>query len=331
VSELTTFDSASPWDEQRLTRIKNKCNGIAVSVYIRGTPGSFRHASKEDVALVRAHGLGLIPNAEWAADTFKFSNIVQMRQNATEALNAALALGFPDDGTVALPLSWDYQIPRTDFARQLDHLSLCQDVFGGKFVATAYGQSNFLTYLGNHGFGDRGHWLMGSTWINQDMDQSDPTKKKAYNIGSPFVAQVQSHHLNGFWWPSPVAASDVNAVTQPNKLAAWWPDGSEFNMALSADDKKFIKDNTVSQSEVEGLLVSALIALASGQESGPFTAKGHPTLMKQLKKFAASQSTAALTAAVKAALPTDVAGLTPSQLDTHVENAVKQALREGTQ
>lgn len=219
-----SFDSASPWDETRLRRIV-KLGGIAVSVYIRGTPGGFRHASPADVKLARSLGLGVLPNWESTADYFRTASRADAKAAGVEALAACRALGIPDDGTVSVPFSFDYEMPADGFKRGGELLAAAQDGLGDAYRATAYGQSGFIKYLSGHGFGDRGHWLMASTW------------GLPYDIAQPGVAMVQSHHADGSWFTSPVAATDVDTVTRPGLLGAWWPDGSTHgdDMPTAAD------------------------------------------------------------------------------------------------
>jgi hypothetical protein len=298
VAELTMFDSASPWDEVRLSNIKNKHNGIAVTVYVRGTPGGFRHASAADVQLA-----------------------------------------FPDDGSVSLHMAWDYQIPLFDLKRQYDHFRVMQDVFGDTFRGNVYGQDSFIQLLGDNGWGDdRGHWLLASTWGLPN-----------YNIGSPYVAACQAHHANGDWWPAPVAATDISTVTQPDKLGAWWPEGSEYgDMSLSPDDKQWMKDfarsiqqddrawmkdqiETQTRQEVRDAFKAAL----TGQDSGAYTHDAFPLWVREpglrdLVAQAARQSdpdavAAKVVAAVKA-LPGGGSNVDQATMEAAVRNVLKQGV-----
>jgi hypothetical protein len=136
-----------------------------------------------------------------------------------DALDHARACGFPDDGTISIPFSFDYQVPPAQFPDARDKLAACQDGLGDAYIATSYAQSGLIRYLGRHGFGHTGHWLMASTWGLAD-----------YAVASPFVCMVQSHRADGTWLPSPIPGTDANTVTRPDKLAAWWPEGSEYGM-----------------------------------------------------------------------------------------------------
>jgi hypothetical protein len=339
VAELTMFDSASPWDEVRLSNIKNKHNGIAVTVYVRGTPGGFRHASAADVQLALKHGLGVVPGAEWYSDAFNDADLPQMRAYAVEAKESTLALGFPDDGSVSLHMAWDYQIPLFDLKRQYDHFRVMQDVFGDTFRGNVYGQDSFIQLLGDNGWGDdRGHWLLASTWGLPN-----------YNIGSPYVAACQAHHANGDWWPAPVAATDISTVTQPDKLGAWWPEGSEYgDMSLSPDDKQWMKDfarsiqqddrawmkdqiETQTRQEVRDAFKAAL----TGQDSGAYTHDAFPLWVREpglrdLVAQAARQSdpdavAAKVVAAVKA-LPGGGSNVDQATMEAAVRNVLKQGV-----
>ncbi|HZC73700.1 MAG TPA: hypothetical protein VE442_23615 [Jatrophihabitans sp.] len=221
------FDSASPWDAQRLERIKTLAGDSVVTFYIRGTPGGFRHASADDVTLARNNGIGGVPNWESTADFFRTATIDDCKAAGKEALAAARACGFPDDGTIQLPFSFDYEIAGDRLAHAENQVAACQEGLTDAYRATVYGQSSLIRFLGNHGWGDRAHWLMASTF---QASSSITQPSDIYDIGSPFVAMVQSHHADGNWFPSPVRAADVNTVTQPDKLGAWWPEGSEFAM-----------------------------------------------------------------------------------------------------
>ena len=86
------FDSASPWDERRLDRIKTLTEDPVVTFYLRGTPGGFRHASPEDVALARAKGIAGVPNWESTQDFFRTATIADCKAAGAEALAAASSI-----------------------------------------------------------------------------------------------------------------------------------------------------------------------------------------------------------------------------------------------
>lgn len=218
------FDSATPWDEQRLTRIKKLSPNGAVSIYIRGNPGGQRHANADDVKLIRQIGLGIYPNWESLADWFRTHwgrDAVAAGQEAAQALHD---LGLPTDGSLDVPFSFDYQMDPSTFEREAQDLVSAQQGLGEVATAVAYGQSAFITYLHDHGYAPgHVHWLMMSTF---DL---------SYNVRQPGVGVVQAHDENGNWIqdPTPVASTDINTITQPDLLGAWWPDDSPYggNMA----------------------------------------------------------------------------------------------------
>jgi hypothetical protein len=233
VRRWLAFDSASPWDAERLHRIKSLSDAPVVTFYIRGTPGGFRHATADDVQRARSQGIGCVPNWESTSDFFRTATITDCKAAGAEALAAARACGFPDDGSIQLPFSFDYEVASGQLEPAENQLAACQEGLTSAFRATVYGPSNLIRYLGHHGWGDRGHWLMASTFQSSSVI-AQPSD--VYDIGSPFVAMVQSHHANGDWFTSPVRDADVNTITQPDKLGAWWPEGSEFAGMPSLDE-----------------------------------------------------------------------------------------------
>jgi hypothetical protein len=94
------FDGATPWTRSRLRSVKRH-GGVAVSVYIVGTPGGMRCAVKADVDLARSMGLGVLPNWERAADFFSpLLDRARLARPGVEALVGVPGLtASPDDGT----------------------------------------------------------------------------------------------------------------------------------------------------------------------------------------------------------------------------------------
>ena len=224
MSSALAFDSASPWegptagsDDPRLRRMR-RAGGVVASVYIRGNPGGYRHANAADVQRLRAAGFGVLPNWESTADYFRTATLAQARAAGVEAAAALRDLGFPLDGTIDVPFSFDYQMSPASYPAEAAKLAAAQEGLGTVARATAYAQSGFIDYLGANGYGDRVHWLMASTW------------GLPYAPTSPHVGLVQSHDAAGNWLDSPVPATDVNTVTQPGRVGAWWPDGSTYTV-----------------------------------------------------------------------------------------------------
>jgi hypothetical protein len=96
----------------------------------------------------------------------------------------------------------------------------------------------------------------------------------------------------------------------------------EDDMGLSADDKTWIQQNTVSPAELEAMLASYGLAALTGTDSGPFTGKAHPQFIK-----AARANLPKTAAALLAVLPPAAkGGLTQAD----VEAALDKVLTEGT-
>lgn len=221
MSELLAFDAADP----TISPAQMVAHGAIVApVYIVGNPGGFQPSDARRVDELRAAGLAPWPNWERAADFFAHCSLTQAKAAGFEARIAAQGCGFPDDGSISLAFSFDYCAPVATFGAALDRLNACQDGLGDAYRATSYAQSGLIRYFGNHGFDRVGHWLMASTWGLSD-----------YDIGSLHVAAVQSHHADGSWFDSPIPGTDVNTVTRPDKLGAWWPEGSEFAMPTAQE------------------------------------------------------------------------------------------------
>lgn len=215
------FDGATPWDASRLASVKAH-GGIAVSVYIVGSPGGMRCANAADVKLARSLGLGVLPNWERAADFFSTCTVAEAYNAGVEAAVAARRLGFPSGAGVGVAFSFDFQCPASRYAEMTEKLTQAGKGMGGAFVPLGYGQAGLCDYWAAHGIPGP-HWLMASTW-------GEP-----YSI-SRNVALVQSHTVSGAWLNSPVAGTDINTITQPSKLAAWWPDGSSYGGNVNPAD-----------------------------------------------------------------------------------------------
>ena len=298
------FDSATPWDRTRLTKIKKLNPNNGVSIYIRGTPGGFRHASADDVKLIREIGLAIVPNWESFADWFRTHGKRASKQAGQEAAQALHDLGLPTDGSLDVAFSWDYDMDPATFEREAGDLVAAHHGLEGTARATAYGPSAFITYLHNHVFQDRVHWLMASTF------------GKPYDINQPGVGVVQSHDENGNWIQDtdPVSASDINTMIQPAKLGAWWPEGSEFSeMAPTA---KEIAD------QVEKQIFGHV--LTQDDQNRPVTFADN---QRGLRNRSLALTKAAIVDAVVAKIPADAASLTPDQFKAIVTAGAEDAVR----
>lgn len=247
------FDSASPWDLPRIQQAK-RLGAVALSVYIVGTPGGMRHASKADVDLIWSQGLGVYPNWERAADFFGTCSLADAKNAGVEALAACRDLGIPDDGSVAVSFSFDFAVPPNRFREVADKLAAARDGMGGHYQAVGYGQSSLCDYWPTVGLPGP-HWLMMSTW------------NLPYFPASKNVAVVQAHDTNGNWLGSAVPGADINLVTQPNALGAWWPTNSPYggDMPLTPDDVNAIWDEQmVNEPTVHGTARSRLYQANKG-------------------------------------------------------------------
>jgi hypothetical protein len=128
---------------------------------------------------------------------------------------------------------------------------------GGHYQPLGYGQVDLINYWAAHGLPGP-HWLMGSTWRSS-------SQFAGHEVGSPHVALVQSHDAAGNWLRSPVAGTDINTVTQPGRLPAWWPPGSPYaRHTLSAsiwDLEKFRDGQPISQWSVGHLWFVGILGL----------------------------------------------------------------------
>lgn len=211
MTTLYGFDGASAFDLAACV----EHNGILASAYIVGNPGGMPHADKTRVDAIRAAGMGALPNWERAANFFATCSNSDAKNAGVEALAAARVCGFPDDGSIGVAFSFDFQVPTGRFGEMRDKLAYAGDGMGGHYQPLGYGQSALIDYWAAHGISGP-HWLMGSTW------------GLPYHPGSPNVALVQSHDAAGNWLNSPVPGTDINTVTNPDRLPAWWPDGSPY-------------------------------------------------------------------------------------------------------
>lgn len=225
MSALYAFDDADPTISATAMR---QHGGIVAACYIVGFPGGYSHVDKARVLALRAAGLAPLPNWERAADFFASATLTECRAAGAEALAAARQEGFPDDGSIDLPASFDYNIPPSKYATAAAELAAFNEGLAGHYRAIAYGPFGFLAYLAAHGQPGP-HWLMASTF-------STTSQFTAAQVAAPFVGLVQSHDAAGNWLKSPIPGTDINTVTRPGALGAWWPDGSPYGGTVSAQD-----------------------------------------------------------------------------------------------
>lgn len=213
--------------------------GVAASVYIVGDPGGYQPANAARVAALRNAGLGVLPNWERAAGFFLTCTLAEAKQAGVEAAAATRALGIPTG--VGVAFSFDFQCPTSRYQEMTDKLAAAGAGMAGQYAPVGYGQSGLCDYWAAHGIPGP-HWLMASTW-------GEP-----YNPGSASVALVQSHDATGAWLNSPVPGTDINTITQPERLLAWWPDNSPYGGTDVNLTDTIINPNTGKPTTVENVL-----------------------------------------------------------------------------
>lgn len=234
MSTLRAYDGAGPFDLNSAV----KHNAILITGYLVGSPGGFSPINKTRVTNIRNKGLGFLPNWERAADFFRTASIADCKTAGVEAAKACRALGVPDDGSVAVAFSYDYEIASSAYPAMLNKLEACGKGMGDAYLPIAYGQYGFLQYLSQHGHPGP-HWLMASTF-------QSTSQFSAAQVSQPFVGLVQSHDAAGNWLNTGVSGTDVNTVIHPETLSAWWPDNSEYGDSMNKQQfLALIKDSDV--------------------------------------------------------------------------------------
>lgn len=297
------YDGASMFD---LAAAKN-AGGIIATVYIVGNPGGMPHADKARVDAIRAQGLGALPNWERAADFFLTCSVADAKAAGVEALAACKSLGFPGDGSIQVAFSIDVQVPPSRFAEIGQKVDAAGAGLTSAYQVMVYAQSDLIDYLVAHGHVTGKQWLMGSTWGNP------------YNAGSPNVCLVQSHDATGNWLNSHVGGTDVNTVTDPNAVGAWWPDGSPY--ATVSDPLEQIMSFYASRAEFETAVRNIVNNPQWNTADGPHSAD---TVIRMAVGDHADRQIASLVAQV-AALQTAVAKLQTAGVDPV---AVAQAIAQ---
>jgi hypothetical protein len=313
---LYAYDGASPFDLAAA-----KAHGaVLITGYIVGHPGGMDPITPRRVRQIHALGMGFLPNWERAADFFRTASLADCRNAGKEALAACRSLGVPDDGTVGVPFSFDYQVPASGFPRATDQLAACGDGMGGHYQPLGYGQVDLINYWAAHGLPGP-HWLMGSTWR--------PSSQFAgHEVGSPHVALVQSHDAAGNWLNSPVAGTDINTVTQPGRLPAWWPPGSPYaaggHMTMDADVKaRFDQLETLLRGVPHAVLSDDEVPVALDPNNmtwAPSSTLGF--IARHLALLEGKMDPAKLAAAIAAALPPGAA-IDPAQVQAACEQGVR--------
>lgn len=290
---LYAFDGASAFD---LDAAKAK-GGIVCTVYIRGTPGGYPHADRARVDAIRAKGMGASPNWESTANFFDTCTIAQATWAGLDALAACRALGFPDDGSVACSFSFDYDTNASRFQDAAAKIRAVTAALAGHYKTMIYAEQELLDWLVANGVVGGKHWLMMSTF------------GQPYNPRSSSVCCVQGHDVDGNWIQSQaVTGSDINTVTDPYAIAAWWPTGSPYAHSTAGG---FMAGLTDAQQAEMYQDVRRLSFAFDNLADTPFTERAE--LTHRLRSLATVASTLVSDADLKAALgalpKTDVAAL----------------------
>jgi hypothetical protein len=216
---LYAFDGASPFS---LTAAK-KAGAVVITGYIVGHPGGMDPIDKARVTAIRKLGMGFLPNWERAADYLVNCGYTGGKAAGLEAVAALRKLGVPDDGTVACPFSWDVWLDPALYQQCGRVADGIIDGLGGHYLFTAYGQGGLIDYLADTGRLQSEGWLSGST--------SFP----GYNAADRRVALVQHTRTT-------VPGTDLNVVTDPSGVHAWWPPNSPYGdeMPTPADLWNFV-------------------------------------------------------------------------------------------
>jgi hypothetical protein len=220
---------------------------IAVSVYLTGNYA----VPKSWVDQVRAAGLGVVPNYEQATNELVTAGMTGGIAVGQRAAAAATALGFPTDASVAIVYSVDVDVPPAQFAQIGLAFDGINSVTHGRFLTEVYAEGALIDYLMTT------KRVTGAEWLS--ASESFP----GYNPSSPNVGLVQKIG-------SPVAGTDLDQITNPTGIHAWWPAGSPFG----------VTDMDATQDERLKAVYTMLYRMSFGFDTGnavPWTKRGELT------------------------------------------------------
>jgi len=89
---------------------------------------------------------------------------------------------------------------------------------------------------------------------------------------------VQSHDIDGKWLNTPVAGTDINTITDPHGLRAWWPDGSPYastkeDITLDASTKTYLdKHFAAVDDHIKQYVPRAVLMVLTGQTNALYPA-----------------------------------------------------------
>jgi hypothetical protein len=207
---LYAFDAAFPPDPS----VYAANGGIACNEYM---VANFAQGAAR-IAADRAAGVAPWPNWERLPDAL-VSNRSVGQAAGNEGFAAAIAAGFPSNGTIIYPYSVDVSVDPTNYHLVGDAFLGINDVNHGRFLISCYGQGGLISYLRQQGLTQGLGWLSGST--------SFP----GYNQASPDICMWQE--VGNF---IPGASTDRNVITNVAALHAYWPDGSPYALPTLGDE-----------------------------------------------------------------------------------------------
>lgn len=303
------YDGASPFD---LTAAKAH-GAVAISGYLVGNPGGYNPVDRARVAAIRGLGLGFVPNWERGAAYLVGCGRPGGVAAGIEAVVACRSLGVPDDGTVAVFFSWDAYVDPSLYAQCGVVADGIIAGLAGHYLFSAYGQGGLINYLISTGRIKPG--VKG--WLS--MSEGFP----GFNAQSPNVAMVQEHDASGVWYSSPVAGTDVNTITDPHGLHAWWPDNSPYGA-----------DMPLTQTEIQAVATAVWGAQLHAVNADGSSGSGNHPASAWLTGAASAASRAAstppaavdvnaLAAQIVAKIGADLATQVAQAIPAHVQLAVK--------
>jgi len=168
---------------------------------------------------------------------------------------------------------------------------------GGHYRTMIYGQESLIVYLVANGFVTGKHWLMMSTY------------GQAYDPGAAYFCIIQGHDIADNWLASPVAGADINTVTDPTAVHAWWPTGSPY--ATTGDPP-------MTPAEIQSVADAVWSHNLAGTSNHPasFWVTNINALVGQVLAAVKAQSGVALTDAQVAAIAAQIAAKQPTYTGT---------------
>ncbi|HEY2088514.1 MAG TPA: hypothetical protein VGH54_21165 [Mycobacterium sp.] len=297
---LFAFDAAFPAPGS----VYKANGGIATNVYV---VGNFAQGA-DHVKAQRAAGIAPWPGYELQPDEL-ISDRPTGQAAGRAGIAAAVAAGFPADGSVWFQFSVDTAVATTDYHKVRDAFLGIQDVNAGRFRISCYGQGGLISYLRAQ------HTILEKGWLS--ASSSFP----GFNPSSPDICMWQQ--VGNF---IPSYSTDRNVITDVAALHAWWPDNSPYgglDMAMTDADAKVFWDHAFASTN------PADPALHHGYEWLANAARAVNDLPTAAEIVAALPTAAQIAAAVKASAtpaPIDVTALAKALLPDLVSALQAQAV-----